>query len=72
MATGGARSAAPRDAIRRTIDLNNVPFTIIGVAESRFTGISPGTDYYVWLPLSAGERITEARFWPSDKMTLAE
>jgi hypothetical protein len=52
-----------RDAIGRTIDLNNVPFTIIGVAESRFTGISPGSDYDVWLPLSAGQRITEARFW---------
>lgn len=37
-----------RDAIGRTIDLNNVPFTIIGVAESRFTGMSPGSDYDVW------------------------
>ncbi|HEY6274205.1 MAG TPA: ABC transporter permease [Terriglobales bacterium] len=52
-----------RDAIGRTIDLNNVPFTIVGVAESRFTGISPGSDYDVWLPLSAGPRITESRFW---------
>jgi predicted permease len=52
-----------RDAIGRTIDLNKVPFTIIGVAESRFTGISPGSDYDFWLPLSAGQRITESRFW---------
>src|SRR5208282_5728904 len=39
-----------RDVIGRTIDLNSVPFTIIGVAESRFTGITPGSDYDVWLP----------------------
>lgn len=46
-----------RDVVGRTIELNNVPFTIIGVAEQRFTGISPGSDYDVWLPLSDGQRI---------------
>ncbi|HVA16704.1 MAG TPA: ABC transporter permease [Candidatus Dormibacteraeota bacterium] len=46
-----------RDAIGRTIELNNVAFTIVGVAEPRFTGITPGSDYDVWLPLSGGERI---------------
>ena len=46
-----------RDIVGRTIELNNVPFTIIGVAEQRFTGISPGSDYDVWLPLSDGQRI---------------
>jgi len=46
-----------RDIIGRTIDLNNVPFKIIGVAEQRFTGITPGSDYDVWLPLCDGERI---------------
>src|SRR6266853_342550 len=48
-----------RDVIGRTIELNNVPFTIIGVAEQRFTGITPGSDYDVWLPLSDAERISE-------------
>src|SRR5258708_23610580 len=47
------------DVIGRTIELNNVPFTIIGVAEQRFTGITPGSDYDVWLPLSDAERISE-------------
>ncbi|HLZ91529.1 MAG TPA: ABC transporter permease, partial [Candidatus Acidoferrum sp.] len=51
-AFGGAR-----DVVGRTIELNNVPFTIIGVAEQRFTGIAPGSDYDVWLPLSDGQRI---------------
>jgi predicted permease len=55
---GGAR-----DVIGRTIELNNVPFTIIGVAEQRFTGITPGSDYDVWLPLSNGQRITDPMRW---------
>ncbi|HVA16094.1 MAG TPA: ABC transporter permease, partial [Candidatus Dormibacteraeota bacterium] len=46
-----------RNAIGRTIELNNVPFTIVGVAEAQFTGITPGSNYDVWLPLSGGERI---------------
>jgi hypothetical protein len=41
-AFGGAR-----DVVGRTIELNNVPFTIVGVAEQRFTGITPGSDYEV-------------------------
>jgi len=41
-----------RDVVGHAIELNNVPFTIIGVAEQRFTGIAPGSDYDVWLPLS--------------------
>ena len=52
-----------RDVIGRTIELNNTPFTIVGVAEQRFTGISPGSDYDVWLPLSDAQRITETRRW---------
>jgi predicted permease len=47
-----------RDIVGRTIELNGVAFTIIGVAEQRFTGIAPGSDYDVWLPLSDGERIS--------------
>ena len=46
-----------RDVIGRTIELNSIPFTIVGVAEPRFTGITPGSDYDVWLPLSDGQRI---------------
>ncbi len=46
-----------RDAIGRTIELNNVAFTIIGVAEQKFTGITPGSDYDVWVPLAADEQI---------------
>jgi predicted permease len=45
---GGSESA-----IGKTVRLNNVPFTIIGVAESRFDSLSPGRVYDVWIPLSA-------------------
>jgi predicted permease len=52
-----------RDVVGRTIELNNVPFTIIGVAEQRFTGITPGSDYDLWLPLSDAQRITPLMRW---------
>src|SRR6202047_2213052 len=51
------------EVVGHTIELNNVPFTIIGVAEQRFTGITPGSDYDVWLPLSDAHRITDPLFW---------
>ena len=51
------------DAVGRSIELNGTPFTIIGVAEQKFTGITPGSDFDVWMPLSAGPRIMEARMW---------
>ena len=52
-----------RDLVGRTIELNSVPFTIIGVAEQRFTGITPGSDYDVWLPLSDAQSITDPMRW---------
>ena len=51
------------DAVGRTIDVNGAAFTIIGVAEQRFTGPTPGNDYDVWLPLSAGPRVINATMW---------
>jgi predicted permease len=57
-AFGGAR-----DAIGRTIELNGAAFTVVGVAEQRFTGITPGSDYDVWLPLAAGQRISDPMMW---------
>lgn len=40
-------------AIGKTIRLNKVPFTIIGVADPRFDSLSPGRTYDIWVPLSA-------------------
>ena len=39
-------------AIGKTVRLNNVPFTIVGVADPRFDSLSPGRVYDVWVPLS--------------------
>jgi len=55
-----------REVIGRTIELNNVPFTVIGIAEQRFTGITPGSDYDVWLPLYDANRITDPML-PGDR-----
>src|ERR1700730_2854687 len=52
-----------RDVVGPAIELNNVPFTIIGVTDQRFTGIAPGSDYDVWLPLSAAPRVTDPMRW---------
>ena len=38
--------------IGKTVRLNNVQFTIIGVADRRFDSLSPGQLYDVWVPLS--------------------
>jgi predicted permease len=50
-----------REAVGRTIELNAVPFTIVGVAEQRFTGITPGSDFDVWVPLSNQQRINSMK-----------
>src|SRR5205807_1473010 len=65
------RFGGARDAVGRTIELNGVAFTIVGVVEQRFTGITPGSDYDVWLPLAAGLRISDPRMWDNrqDKVT---
>jgi len=52
-----------RDVIGRTIQLNGVTFTIVGVAEKRFAGITPGNDFDIWLPLSDGQRVSDPRRW---------
>ena len=46
-AFGGAASA-----IGKVVKLNNVPFTIVGVAEPRFLALSFGNIYDVWVPLN--------------------
>ncbi len=44
---GGSQSA-----IGKAIRLNDVPFTIAGVADPRFDSLSPGRVYDAWVPLS--------------------
>ena len=49
--------------VGRTLQLNGVPFTIVGVAEQKFTGLTPGSDYQVWLPLADAQRINTSAMW---------
>ncbi|HKQ86334.1 MAG TPA: ABC transporter permease, partial [Candidatus Acidoferrales bacterium] len=52
-AFGGSPSA-----VGRIIDLNGVPTSIVGVAEQRFTGLTPGHKSDLWVPLSLRARLS--------------
>ncbi len=64
-AFGGSRSA-----IGRTIELQGFPLTVVGVAETGFAGLTPGSNVGLWLSLSSymraegrpGQR-DDARAW---------
>jgi len=43
--------------VGETIHLNNLPFTIVGVAEARFNYLTPGNGYDLWIPLSQRSRL---------------
>ncbi|MGH9395101.1 MAG: ABC transporter permease, partial [Terriglobales bacterium] len=43
--------------VGQTVALNNVPVTIVGVAERRFTSLTPGGIFDGWLPLAAQARL---------------
>lgn len=58
-----SRFGGDSSVVGRAIELNGTAFTVVGVAERRFTGITPGSDYDVWLPLSAGRRVGDLRMW---------
>jgi predicted permease len=47
-----------RSAIGRTIVLNSVPFTIVGVTEPNFTSLTPGKTQDMFLPLSMDPRLS--------------
>ncbi|MGC2829978.1 MAG: ABC transporter permease [Candidatus Acidiferrum sp.] len=49
------------DIVGKTILLNRVPFTIVGVAEKQFDSLTPGGQIDLWIPLAAAPRIEE--FW---------
>ena len=44
-------------ALGKTIRLNNIPFTVVGVAEPRFTRLTPGKTQDMWLPLTLLQRL---------------
>jgi predicted permease len=44
--------------VGKTVALNGVPTTIVGVAERRFAALTPGSDPDAWLPLSLRPRLS--------------
>jgi hypothetical protein len=59
------------DAVGKVINLNGLPFTIVGVADPGFTRLTPGRGYDMWVPLSQfgglrlqwGNSSTDAKNW---------
>jgi predicted permease len=51
-AFGGSRTV-----IGKIVNLNSVPFTIVGVAEPKFVSLSFGNVYDVWLPMALAPRV---------------
>jgi predicted permease len=45
--------------IGRTIRLNNTAFSIVGVADSRFTRLTPGKSVDLWVALTQGPRLRQ-------------
>jgi predicted permease len=46
-----------RSVIGRTVRLNSVPFTVVGVAEPQFSRLAPGKTQDFFLPLSSSPRL---------------
>jgi predicted permease len=44
-------------AVGKTIHLQNLPFTIVGVAEPRFVNLTPGDTFDLWIPLAQRRRL---------------
>ncbi|MGC1382750.1 MAG: ABC transporter permease [Candidatus Acidiferrales bacterium] len=51
------------DVLGRSIALNGAPVTIVGVAARQFNGITPGSDYDLWVPLSVEPHLIDANRW---------
>ena len=45
------------EVLGKTVLLNRVPFTVVGVAEEAFDALSPGNLLDLWLPLSSASRL---------------
>jgi predicted permease len=45
------------DVVGRTVRLNNTAFTIVGVADSMFTRLTPGKSVDLWVPLPQGKQL---------------
>jgi len=56
------RFARNPSVIGKTITMNEVPVTIIGVNPEYFTGIEPGANFEIWAPLNLGLAVSGRSF----------
>ena len=50
-------------AVGRNVTLNDVPFTIVGVAPAEFFGVQPGRAVDLWLPLHSEKQVLPDSDW---------
>jgi predicted permease len=53
------------EVVGRTVRLNGLPFTIVGVTEKGFSGLAPGNKFDLWLPFAARPRL-DPRWSPEE------
>ncbi len=62
------RFARSPSVIGKTITLNEVPVTIIGVNPEYFTGIEPGANFEIWAPLNLGVAVSGRSYLDEEKV----
>jgi predicted permease len=61
--------AGSPNAIGKAINLNGMPFTIVGVAEAKFSNLSFGNVYDFWIPAAMAPRLQPAFRMAADNPT---
>jgi predicted permease len=62
------RFARSPSVIGKTIKLNEVPLTIVGVNPEYFTGIEPGANFEIWAPLHLSPAVSGHSFLDEEKI----
>jgi predicted permease len=60
-----------RSALGRTVRLDNVPFAIVGVADPRFTSLTPGKLEDFFIPLSFADRV-RGEWWGNNENRITD
>ena len=66
------RFGADPGIVGRQVSINHLPFTIVGVASTRFYGVEPGRAPDVWVPMLNLPELTPWGFRPADTISLLE
>jgi putative ABC transport system permease protein len=62
-----ARFGAAADVVGSTVTVNGQPYTVIGVAQKEFAGITAGSRADAWLPIESADAITGGRGGRDDR-----